>query len=182
MPDALKPTSDPIEAAAHRILDQPESYPGLRPLNLQETVFRFIENPEQTWYPVSLWLLQLTPASALVRRVEWDRTMDRRFPKAAPHTFGADAEIPREDAASLADDLRRISICPFLPISRGIDGMIQSIEFWDEGLRTAFVSWWEGHGERPELFSWSSRAPRKTNSRTANPNHIARSAASASAR
>ena len=158
MLDALKPTSDPIETAAHRILEQPESYPGLRPLNLQETVFRFIENPAQTWYPVSLWLLQLTPTSALVRRVEWDRSQDRRFPKAAPHTFGADAEIPREDANSLFNDLRRVSFPPFLLKKYALDGVVQTIEFWDEGVRTTSVSWWGMPSEWQPFADWHTRA------------------------
>jgi hypothetical protein len=158
MLDALKRTPDPVAAAAARVLEQPESYPGLCPLGLGETVFRLIEAPLQTWYPVSLWVMQLTASSALVRRVEWDRNLDRRFPKAAPHTFGADAEIPRDQADALVEELHRISICPFQPIRMGIDGMIQTIEFWHDGRRTASVSGWERSGERPELFAWLKRA------------------------
>jgi hypothetical protein len=158
MLDPLKPTSVPIEAAAHRILEQSESYPGLRPLNVKETVLRFIENPSQTWYPVSLWLLQLTPASALVRRIEWDRNTDRRFPKAAPHTFGADAEIQLNDANALVEDLRRVSFPPFLSKQYGLDGVTQTIEFWNEGVRTTAISWEGMPAEWQPFADWYSRA------------------------
>lgn len=158
MLDALKPTPDPIESAAHRILDHPESYSGLRPLDPKDTILRLIENPSQTWYPVSVWLLQLDPDSALVRRVEWDRNSDRRFPKAAPHTFGTDAEIPREEAAALIEDLHSISISPFRPLELCIDGGLQTVEFWGRGTRVTSVSWWGDRHEWRQLVDWYSRA------------------------
>jgi hypothetical protein len=111
MLDPLKPTSVPIEAAAHRILEQSESYPGLRPLNVKETVLRFI-----------------------------------------------DAEIQLNDANALVEDLRRVSFPPFLSKQYGLDGVTQTIEFWNEGVRTTAISWEGMPAEWQPFADWYSRA------------------------
>jgi hypothetical protein len=158
MLDALKrETPSPIQLEAIRILERPEAYPGLRPLEVADSVVRLIEVPEISCYPVSVWLLQSAPSFALVRRVEWACWRDREFPESAPQTFGADADLPRDLVGALMQDLSRISIPPFRSVRVGLDGVLQTIEIWD-GICTSSISWWRAPSEWRELSRWYDHA------------------------
>jgi len=134
----------PREVKATERLSHPEAYPGLAPWKEHETQVRFIELP--SFRPYSVWTLQVQGTAARVRRIEWDHVTDVRlwdaFPDAEPTTYGADAQLPFEDARQVLDELASIRMPPFLPVhTLGIDGVTCAIEFGNH-WRSATLSWW----------------------------------------
>ena len=97
--------------------------------------------------PYSVWTLLLWRGEkAFVRRIEWDHVADARLgdtlPDGPPTTYGADAELPFEEAKQLLDGLTALSFPPFLPADIfGLDGVTFAVHFGD-AYRSAKLSWW----------------------------------------
>jgi hypothetical protein len=54
--------------------------------------------------------------------------------------------------------LRQVSFPPFLLKKYALDGVVQTIEFWDEGVRATSISWWGMPSEWQPFADWYSRA------------------------
>jgi hypothetical protein len=130
-------------------LRSPESYPGLAPWNEIHTRVRFAQTP--AFWPYSVWILQTLKDRAQVRRVEWDHKPDtallNALPKIEPTTYGADAELPLDEASALLRELAAIRLAPFLPAKTiGQDGVTFEIESGNP-WQSAHLLWW---GDWPE--------------------------------
>lgn len=139
------------EETAIEILDSPENYSALKPLDKAQIVFRIWRYHSLS--VCSSWLLYELEKTFFVRRLEWDRTKDNLyFGESEPTIYGSESEILSEQVKSIVDQLQLIRIQPFLVSDLvGIDGITYGIEAKLEHLKSQYsrernfspyFSWW----------------------------------------
>jgi hypothetical protein len=129
-----------LDRRAKLLLDNPEKYPALEAWPVFELVFRIWRYPALT--SCSSWLLRENKGIFHVRRLEWDRFKDSRWPRGEPTIYGSESPVPTEEARSIVQRLRAISLPPFVePRSFGIDGVTFGVEMMSYSMNRR-LSWW----------------------------------------
>ena len=140
-----------LEEPAIACLERPETYSALEQWSEFETVFRVWRYPALR--ACSSWLLRESKDSFWIRRLEWDRYKDSAFPQGEPTIYGSEAIVLTEDAQTIIEKFRALSLQPFLnPPQFGIDGETFGVETKSYYLKCR-LSWWS---RPPE--SWQSLA------------------------
>jgi len=131
---------NPKHAAALQLLEHPEQYPGLPPLDHPRRIFRVWEYP--AFSPYRSWSLLTTKSEneILIRRVTFtDPNLSLEI--GDPETFGAQTNCPRELFDELCARLQRLSLGILLPdLSIVLDGTRSGIELGDVNF-SARIEW-----------------------------------------
>lgn len=143
------------EEQARSLLEGPLDYPGLvRRRGAREHV-RIWRAP--AFDPEAAWAIITDQESWLVRRVVHAR--QQLGGEIFHDTFGSEGCLPESDAIALVNELRTISVAPFLDNSAiGLDGARYGIAKM-EGHNRVSISWWcVAPTEWHLLRDWYSRA------------------------
>lgn len=142
---------------ALRVLESPESYPGLTKRSFARTLLRLWRYP--SFEPYSSWALIEASSQMFLRRVTWDKSKI----SVTPVTYGSEAPIEALAYEGLLSRLREIQLPPFIAVATlGIDGTSYGIEIGAFFGRSARLSWWETPPpEWAALGTWHSEAVEK---------------------
>ena len=132
-------------AKAHKLISEPENYPGLKKrtkIDRKLLVWRY-----PSFSASCSWSLFMKEKICVVRRIVWDRTRHSLYSKTDPYTLGSEAFIDYPKAEDLLAGLSKIRLQGFQPSDvTGIDGTTYGIEVKTNWLNYR-LSWWETPSE-----------------------------------
>jgi hypothetical protein len=129
-----------VRNAAHKLLEQPETYPGLPARTPSRVCLRVWRYP--SFEPCASWSVIDQKGNLFLRRVLWDQT-PMQLPD--PNTYGSEAPLDVEVFKEVITNLEPVSIQPHLPSGNiGLDGTRCGMEI-NDFMSSSRLSWWESH-------------------------------------